>query len=153
LESIAYRTARSHVHLFKDEGDELLERHERAMDCRDCESFLQLGIDAFKWLCRADEEIRKGIFSGEVQYKEDMDSAIAALYKLWLRPCVFAEQWIRHQLQHELKIDNLAAFRECQEEVRAIVEENNDVSGDLLKLRDEAIRSHQAGNTSEWHTA
>ena len=51
---LAFRNARNHVRDFAFEGEELMAKHSQAMECRDCEAFLQMGIDAFHWILRAD---------------------------------------------------------------------------------------------------
>ena len=67
--SIILRTARRHVANFADECD-VLKDHQQAMECRDCDAVLQLGIDAFAWLVRADERLRSAIYSG-AEYDAD----------------------------------------------------------------------------------
>jgi hypothetical protein len=150
LDSLALRAARIYVRNYSSEYDELTASHREAMDCRDCEAFLQLGIDAFKWLGRADAQYRMCMFKGLTEHDPVFEEHLALLYKLWLRPGPFANQWIQTQLQREYRPDNLEAFQECVEEVRAIVKPNDEVSGEIAILRDGAIEDFRAGRTSAW---
>lgn len=157
LDTLAIRTARRHVDSFTDESEEVMRLHpeanEEANECVDCEAFLQLGIDAFDWLVRADIEIRKVIYRGRVQYEPEAAKIIQDLLVDWLKPCKVADEWIAVQLKRGYKVDNLERFRECEKEVRAIVgsqERNHSMSDALRKLRDEALIEHRDGQTSEF---
>jgi hypothetical protein len=121
-----------------------------AIDCFDCESFLQLGIDAFAWLARADESIRKAIYAGQIEYDQEVDPAIAHLYQDWLRPCSHAEKWIATQESRGYNVSNVEEFRRCVEELQAIVAANNEVAGELAAIRDQAVEENRAGTTTDW---
>lgn len=125
-------------------------RYKLAMDCRDCEDFLRLGVDAFWWLSRADELVRDAVFSGRQPYDADIDEAIALLYKTWLKPCALADQWIKVQRDRNFVVDGLDEFRRCVAEVTAIVRNSKEVSGELAKMRDSAIASYEGGETDGW---
>ncbi|MCE9555512.1 MAG: hypothetical protein K8T91_19365 [Planctomycetes bacterium] len=148
------RTARDHVRTFRAEGEELglMEQHGQAMECRDCESFLQLGIDAFRWLNRADEEIRSRIYKGKVQFNQDVDDAIGILYEAWLGPCDVVQQCIKKQVERGFDVENLTEFQACEANVRAIVADNRSLTAPIAALGDQAIKEHRAGQTSEWTT-
>ncbi len=148
---LAYRTARRHVRSFEKES-KLTDNHRAAMDCFDCEAFLQLGIDAFHWLVLADETFRRAIFQGAAQYNAKTDQAIKRLFVAWLRPCQRAMQWIDLQERRGYRVANLDEFRKCQEEVLAIAQSlESDVLTDAMrKLRDEALREHRHGKTAEF---
>ncbi|MDZ4818927.1 MAG: hypothetical protein SGJ20_08150 [Planctomycetota bacterium] len=154
LDFLAYRTARSHIHAFTDESEGIFPGPHQAMECHECENFLQLGIDAFNWLTRADAENRKAIFSGRIEHDSQVDDAIDALYHAWLKPCGVAEKWIASQIGRGFELDNLEEFRKCVAEVRAIVsEDNEEVSGELADMRDQAIECHKRGESLEWESA
>lgn len=76
LDNLAFRTARSQVHNLRGEYDELMVRRRDATDPLDCEAFLQLGIDAFAWLTRADESIREAIFAGGMEHDPAVEEAL-----------------------------------------------------------------------------
>lgn len=147
-DSLAFRSAQTHVKCFSDESN-IIEQSNQALECRDCEDFLQLGIDAFRWLNRADESIRLAVFAG-YPHNEAADNALAALYKAWLDPCVPAERWIAIQEERGYHIDNLTEFRNCVAEVEALVRDSRHVGGELAKARDRAIASQKAGETDDW---
>ena len=56
-DSLVFRTAERHVNNYTRESSGLMAEHREAMDCRDCEAFLQLAIEAFHWLIRADLDL------------------------------------------------------------------------------------------------
>lgn len=150
-EALVLRIARSRVKDYTDESD-LMKQHHQAMDCRDCEAFLQLGIDAFTWLIRADRDIRSAAFDKKIEWGEQFDEAFEALFRSWLEPCGFADDWIKVQLQRGSSVDNLAKFRECCEQVEAIVEsfQETDLPEPMAKLRDDAVVRYHDGETAEF---
>lgn len=97
--------------------------HREAMDCMDCEAFLDLGIDAFKWLARATNELRTQEVKGELEFPAD--EVIHELRQLWLGQSDYAERWIAVQHERNYKVRNLDDFRLCCEKMRhAILEED-----------------------------
>jgi hypothetical protein len=149
--TLAFRNALHHVRRYTNETDDLMNRHAEAIDCRDCEDFLQLGIDAFNWLNRADESIRRAICAGSIQHDHKIERALHVMYARWLRPCVHAERWIAVQEQRGFRVDNLRTFRECCAEVRAIVDNNDLLDNDaIIKLRDDAVDAYRKGDTLEF---
>lgn len=155
LESFAYyRNAREHIRAFAGEGDCLIDRHNEAMECRDCEAFLQMGIDAFNWLVKADLVLRKAAADGDFSYTQDVDEKLKHLAKWWLRPTKVAEEWIKVQQQRGYSLENLQEFRKCCEEIRAIVAfnelEGEELPATLIPLRDSAIAEQLNGETAEF---
>ena len=154
-DSLVFRTAERHVSNYTRESSDLMAEHREAMDCRDCEAFLQLAIEAFRWLIRADLDLRIAAGEGIADYNASDDDRLRQLCRDWLVPCAYAEQWIARQLERGYRIENLAEFRMCCEEMRAIVKSFDDADGDplppgLIELRDRAIEEHLRGETSEF---
>ena len=152
-ETLDYRTAQMHVLNYKRESNDLMEAHQEAMDCRDCEALLQLGIEAFGWIIRADRVNRDAVYKGVKEYDPGIDDEIAALCRDWLVPCDYAEKWIAKQLERGYQIGNLGEFRKCCQEMQAIVEAQAEGDGEplpiaMIKLRDQAIDDHRNGKTS-----
>ena len=116
LSDYSIQVAERHVKEYIDK-DELMTLHQEAMQCRDCEDFLQAGIEAYNWLWRAEttahEAVRKGI-----PVSPDVVKAITALYRRWLRPCERAEAKIQEQLLNQHCPSNLADFRRVCDDVR-----------------------------------
>jgi len=151
-ESLALRLARQKVDSYTGEADEVLRRHYEAMDCVDCEAYLQLGIDAFRWLLWADEAIRRAVLAGQAEYDRGVDDALRSLLVAWLQPCDFAEKWIQAQHDRGFEVDNAGEFRRCCEEVRAIVNSFEDASlpDAMAKLRDQVLADYRDGKTTEF---
>ena len=102
-------------------ADDLMRDHAQAMECRDCEEHLQQGIDAYKWLRRAEETLREADYEGILTFSKDLEMAIDTLYKAWLGPAEHAERWIKALRQKGYTPDNLNDFREICEDVKEIV--------------------------------
>ncbi len=155
IESLAYQNARTHVQAFVFQGEELMDRHNAAMECQDCEAFLQMGIESFDWIIRADNSLRAAAAAGKFAFTEEVDLAFKWLAKAWLKPCTFAEQLIRTQTERNFQLENLAEFQKCCEEMRAIVafnEQGNDevLPEALMPIRNQAILELKHGQTSEF---
>lgn len=148
---VALRAARQHVASFTDESEIVIKNHLEAMECRDCEDVLQLGIDAFGWLARADECIRGAVFRG-MDYDADADDVIRELFKGWLRPCDPVNKWIDTQIQRGYHPENLDEFRKCEKEIRAIVKslEADTMTDAMRDLRDRALAELRDGKTAEF---
>lgn len=153
--SLALRYARRNIQTFSDQSEDLMGRHFEAMDCRDCEAFLQLGIDAFGWLVRADQVAHAKAREDSVaehQFAEIAES-LRLLFRAWLGPCEFAENWIADQEAREYVVENAHRFREYREEVEAVVEsfDSEDLATDaLIALRDKAVADYRNGETAEF---
>lgn len=156
MSTLALREARRHVRSFSDEC-ELVQDHREGSECRECEAFLQLGIDAFRWLVRADETIRGAIYTGGAEHDARADESLRSLFRAWLRPCDFANQWIAAQQGRGYHLGNLDEFRASEREVRSIVKAwdanvaDADVLTDAMRdLRDSAVTEHRNGETAEF---
>lgn len=111
---LAYEAAKRHVDFFSQQSEELGEHHE-AMDCWDCQDYLQLGIDAFRWLKRAEEVIRDAVYQGALAGQErKFEHSLRTLYGAWLQPCDAAEQWAAQHIARGLS--NLDEFRKCRQD-------------------------------------
>ncbi len=79
---------------------------------------------------------------------------IRRLCKAWLRPVELANEWIVNQRQRGHAIDNLEEFRDCVEEMIAIVEfnEHDDwpMSEAVIRLSESARTEHGNGETVEF---
>jgi hypothetical protein len=154
-ERLALRHAQVVVKSYADEEGRLREHHE-AMECRDCEDFLQLGIDAFDWIVRADQLIREAAYRNVagLDYAQ-AERAVRTLCEAWLKPCKQAQAIIAGQTERGFCIENLARFRKCCEEMQAIVKaqtstEEEVIPDPITQLRDDAIQEYRDGQTAEF---
>jgi len=152
---LVLRYARNRVSDFEEQSKDLMQLHLEAMDCRDCEVFLQLGIDAFRWLIRADEGFRQDVYAEKVSDDEyqKIDGILRLAFKAWLSTSKPAETWAADQLKRGYQVDNLGEFRECLAEVVAIVEsfrDSEDASDAVINLQNKAIADYRNGKTSEF---
>jgi hypothetical protein len=115
-ENLALTLAHRRVHAYADESDELIRRHAEAMECHDCEDFLKKGIDAFKWLRRAEETVREADYEGIRETTPEIQESLALLYAAWMTPCEFAERWISSLAMRGYTPGNVEKFRSACEE-------------------------------------
>jgi len=135
MTSLVFRTAQKHVRNYNEESREpdVMQVHREAMDCWDCEAFLQLGIDAFAWIEKASEQVRRDIASGDLEPNAESDESLDWLYRDWLKPVDCTEKWIARQIERGYRPANLVSFRSCVEKVRIVV-------GDADKMAELALR-------------
>lgn len=149
-DDLAYRTASHGVQAFVDVANELSERKKRVAEQQECESYLQLGIDAFHWLMRADEHYRKAVFTKQLAFDPTFDAAFDHLCVEWLEPTSSAENWLASLAARSLSPPNAAEFLECVTEMRALLAESREVKGQIAMLRDKAVQSYRTGDSDEW---
>lgn len=154
--SLTLRTAEGHIECYERESG-LMAQHAEAMECWECEAFLQLGIDAFAWIMRADRQFRMAIYRGEKEFNPEAEKSLHALCKNWLgAPCELAVLLIEAQRTRGYEIDNLEDFQRCVVEMTAIVkagEEGDDhttLPKHISGYRDEAADEHRNGQTAEF---
>lgn len=151
-EAYAIQFARRKVADYADDIESVMRSHYEAMDCYECETLLQAGIEAFRWLVWADELIRKAVYAEQLEFTKDIEEIFPVMFKAWLKPCPDAEKWIALQQKRGFKLDNLDEFQRCCEEVRAVVDsfENNDLPIAMADLQNQAIAEHRDGQTTEF---
>jgi len=135
---IAFRAAKREVYLYRrefrrfrksqrsiarDRTEQLLKDHEEAMECRDCEDFLRLGIEAFQWLRKAHQNIQDDVYQGRSVYDAHVEHAITKLYQRWLKPYNTAERWMKNLKDQGFELDKAVDFARCCHEASAILEE------------------------------
>jgi hypothetical protein len=86
-----------------------------------CEDILQLGINAFEWLKRAEKRWTNAIQAGRIQYDPESQAAFDRLFSAWLEPCKWAEEKISLELATGSVPENLESFRSCCTEAAEIV--------------------------------
>lgn len=154
-ETLALQTATSHVEQYVKQYEFVSSELYEARDCYECEAFLQLGVDAFRWLLRADYGLRQGIYCDALEYDSKAETVLQSLFRIWLVPGEFAERWAAVQSDRGLVVSNLPDFRKCCQEAQAIVDSIDDsdtdaMSEQLANLRDQAIYEQQHGETAEF---
>ncbi len=112
---ITLELAKKHVSKYAEQ-DRIMAQHCSAMKCRDCEDFLQLGIEAYQWIARADQTLRQAAVEG-LDVPEEAKDVLCKLYTSWLTSCAHAEDRIREQEQQGFTVANAGRFRESRENV------------------------------------
>lgn len=139
--AIAYRLARDQVQRFRNELDPMVGQDVQVLE-NESEDLLQLGIDAYQWIVRAERRLRENAHGGNVDHPADAIAAVADLYKLWLIPGALIEARIAQQ--SAIGAENAAEFLDV---CLAVREKLNAMAwvGKSRKLRDKP--AHEASDT------
>ena len=86
--------AKSRVAQFEDAVNPLMIDHQAAMNCFDCEAFIQTGIDAVCWLGLAEQAVLNQHKSGATLVPQEFYPWLEGGYNTFLRRSEFAKQWI-----------------------------------------------------------
>jgi hypothetical protein len=121
LSQLIIRTAQKHVKNYEAETAVMM-AHYQAMECLDCEAYLDLGIDAFGWIIKATKDVRKSALKSDDDGIDEAEKLLRMLRKIWLGPCDWAEQWAELQIQRGFALPNLEKFRQCSKAMRQLVE-------------------------------
>jgi hypothetical protein len=122
MDSLAYRTARNNLQAFAGEGD-IIEKSYEAMECRDCEDFIRMGLDSIAWIQRLDRGVRVRCAKGTLVPNAEGDEKIDGLYRAWLKPCALAVNWANIQKGRDFDVDNLDELLRLKEIVLKRVRE------------------------------
>jgi len=153
MSDLTFDYAKESVLRYTAADDKLIQDSREAMDCYDCEAFLQLGINAFEWLQRADIVIRKALYNEVYKYDSDIEAALKDLCVHWLKPCKDAFSWIAIQKKRGFEVSNLKEFQNCCNEMKAIVEsssEESTIPSAVAVIASQAIQEHRDGETAEF---
>lgn len=84
-------------------------------------NWLQTGIEAYRWISRAEETIREAVAQGLIDqaiYEHSILPAIERVYTDWLTPFEHVEALVVNQSNGVGDSGTLAEFRQCGENVR-----------------------------------
>jgi hypothetical protein len=93
------------------------------MEAFDRDDLLQLAIDSFRWIRRADDSYRTAICNGKADFDLRMEQTVTRIYELLVELCGKVEHNLLAENNEDGPLDNLKAFRVCSEEARALLEE------------------------------
>lgn len=101
-------------------------------------AFLRSGIEAYKWLARAEESLVAADTMGVNTWTNELDNAFRRLYLRWLDSSEKAKAWIADQsLSSDIPRNLVNEFHQCQEAVEDWLErdERNQLSRAALEGR------------------
>lgn len=124
-DNLALNLARRRIHDYAGETASWAQQHAEAMECRDCEEFLQKGISAYKWLRRAEETMREADSEGLFDFDTELREAVGDLYQAWLQTLPLVENWIAALQQRGYSLDNLADFQAVREAVQDVIDQKD----------------------------
>lgn len=105
-----------------DTRTELLAQHREALECWDCDDLLRLGVEAFAWIRRAEENLSAAVRQG-APYDPDMEQTLTELYEQWLEPCEAAEEWAKEVRSRGYELKHLDEFRRVWQEAQDTLEQ------------------------------
>jgi hypothetical protein len=118
LESLELVIAQKHL---RDYSVDAMNGHHQAERPSACQRLLQ-GIEAFKWIVRAEETIRQAAYDGLLDYSKEVDDALEALYRGWLAPCEQIEALARQEIVQDGELDCAREFAACRDNARDWIE-------------------------------
>ena len=132
-----------------DHGTSVVDESRQAMDCLECDDFLRLGVEAYRWITRVDELLRFALYRGSCDYDETVESAILGLLTEWLSQSSAAIKWASLCKAHGYKLDNEAEFLECVSAAQGALRyaDRDDLPKAVAECRDQAIAEHERGET------
>lgn len=137
------------------EYDRILADHAEAEDCGTCESYLELGVQVFHWIIKADQDYRRELYQSQAAHSEAVERELETLMRRWHSRCQSMLAWADRQVARGFQVAHLDEFRQCTDEAAAIVESFEEggqgaMPPPLILLRDQALLDHQNGETSEF---
>lgn len=127
------------------------QNHDAAMQCRDFELLLKLGIDVYETLGRLDTAVSAAALRGE-RGQADLE-AVDDLYRIWLAltSAAAVELRLSEFEQAGFHVEFSKAFRTAHREVQGILTPDAEFfrGDDLADIRDDAIDSHRRGETDD----
>lgn len=138
------------------EYDRILAEHAEAEDCGRCESFMELGIQVFQWILKADQDYRRELYANPKVHSEAVEQELESLVRGWLAHGAGLIDWAERNAVRGFQVKHIGEFRRSFEEATAIVASFDETAADrrmtepLIVLRDEALIEHRNGETSEF---
>lgn len=138
------------------EYDRILADHAEAEDCGRCEAYMELGIQVFQWILRADQDYRRELYQNPNAHSEAGEKELESLVRGWLVHGQGLLQWAERFAARGFQVRHLEEFRRSFDEAAAIVASFDETDADrvmpepLIVLRDQALLDHRHGETSEF---
>lgn len=67
--------------------------------CQECQYRLQEAVEAYRWITRAEESIRQGVYYGLIECTPHLDEAMQALYRDWVDSSEQTEKLVAHHTE------------------------------------------------------
>jgi hypothetical protein len=77
---------------------ELARDGEESEECLECQRRIDEAVEAYRWVTRAEESIRQGVYEGLIEFTTQLDDAIQSLYRDWLALCEQTETLLARHL-------------------------------------------------------
>ena len=103
----------------------MLRDHAEAMECRDCEDCLRLGLQAFEWIRTAHAHFQADVLSGDAAFDDNFEQVITGLYATWLAVSEVVEPWVAKLENRGYTVEAAGKLRECCQEARDAIEERS----------------------------
>jgi hypothetical protein len=138
------------------EYERILAEHAEAEDCGRCELYMELGIQVFQWILKADQDYRRELYANPTLHSEAVEKELESLVRGWLTHGAGLIAWAERNVARGFQVKHLEDYRRSFDEATAIVESLDDTDAreqmtePLILLRDQALLEHRNGETSEF---
>lgn len=115
----ALRYVRQHLQLYQQQAaaEQWNGEHETAMQCRDLEELIGIGLSLFNSLKERAHAVQDGIVRGAIQYSPEISEAFVEGYQDWLQPCAAVESAIQRFESRNYQVDKAEEFRLAVREI------------------------------------
>lgn len=117
--------ARDRVAQFEDAVDPLMNDHHAAMNCLDCEAFLQKGIDAIRWLRLAEQAVMSQHKLAVTLVPTEFYVWLDGAYNAFVLRSKLAQQWITDCDARGYSVANSKEFFNCLESAEDWLEQRS----------------------------
>lgn len=107
----------------KDLAEQWKIEHARAMECRDVERMLKVGLALYNIFRTADEVWSQRVQTGEAEFSADTVKGLRAAYEWWLLPCDEVNARIRkmEDTPYSFEVAGASEFRNAVRTVRQLM--------------------------------
>lgn len=127
--------------------------HVEAMECRDLEQLLLMGLFLSLSIDLIDTNWRTAMLGGQVEFDPAEEAEILGHYRTWLAPAADILARIEAMEAAGYKVQWADQFRRAHRDARAVFTADSEFfsSDALVELRDTAIDAHREGRTAGFH--
>ena len=139
-DALEYRIAKRRV---DDFTDAVIHEHHNAMDCLDCEEFLDKGIKACQSIMKLIDTIREANYLGLTTDVPEFRNVIDVLYGSWLTHFDKAEDWIASLREKGHRPNNMHEMIQCREMFEECLQRHD-------WIRRSATARHKSSSSESW---
>jgi hypothetical protein len=100
-----------------------MQDHQAAMECRDVEDTIAVGISVFQLLVQRQDSWRERVFRGTEEFSEEQNQFVLSLFRLWLRITDEVLTALPPLEEQFGSVERVGELRECASQARKLLDE------------------------------